>query len=30
MRLAAMLCALPVGECGEMPWESQGVPWITW
>jgi hypothetical protein len=24
MRLAAMLCALPVGECGEMPWESQG------
>ena len=28
MRLAAMLCALPVGECGVMPGESQGVPWM--
>ena len=30
MRLAAMLCALPVGECEVIPAWSDGVPWMPW
>ena len=30
MRLAAMLWALPVGECGLMPARSVAPPWMFW
>ena len=30
MRFAAMLCALPVGECALIPVRSAAPPWMFW